>query len=366
MSKGKIVDVKDVLKTAFTDIENSPVAFQNSKRVQRYVEQELGIKLTLRQVQDYERRYVRPNQINRDVRGGHKPSLPYSSTGLDVVWQMDLVDLHKKNRSPNAPAFLLTKIDVFSRQVDAEPVLNKSAFKVVEAFDSICKRNGRWPAKLQTDEGKEFLNSIFKGYCKRFKIHHYVVNSEKKAAVIERFNRDLQKTLTRYRQHSSKTPFKSLVRAAVKNINNLPHSAHNLKPSSITPRIGAWMSKLILSKEDELAKQNRQFQKKFKFKKGDHVRTVQTKTPFSKAYRGTYTPEVFEIVERLRRKPHYHINLYKLKDLTGEPISGVYYEYELQRVFLTKEKVVERIVKKNKKGKLVKLLDYPDSYREWR
>ena len=61
------------------------------------------------------------------------------------------------------------------------------------------------------------------------------------------------------------------------------------------------------------------------------------------------------------------MNLYRLQDLTGEPIANsVYYESELQRVKLGESKQVEKVYRKDRrKGKLVKFLDYPPQYREW-
>ena len=45
---------------------------------------------------------------------------------------------------------------------------------------------------MQTDEGKEFMNKYFQDYCKEGKIKFVIVNSEMKAAVVERFNRTFQ------------------------------------------------------------------------------------------------------------------------------------------------------------------------------
>ena len=47
------------------------------------------------------------------------PRLQYKSYGLNHQWQLDLVDLHAVGRQ-KGNRFLLTKIDVFSRQADAK------------------------------------------------------------------------------------------------------------------------------------------------------------------------------------------------------------------------------------------------------
>lgn len=64
--------------------------------------------------------------------------------------------------------------------------------------------------------------------------------------------------------------------------------------------------------------------------------------------------------------PHSpHINLYRLADLKGTEIQGIYYEKELQKTSVPK--TVQKVYRKDKRSgkKLVSLLDHPKEYREW-
>ena len=358
-----------ILSTLFLDPDKSPVAFRSAFAVYEYLRNELGVKsIPLRLVRRFEAEFVRPNQIIRDVRNGKRPTLSYSAPGLDSLWQADLIDLHKKNNSRAFHGFVLTKIDVFSRKVDAEVVIDKSAPKVVQAFDKICRRNGRWPDTLQTDEGKEFLNKTFQRYCESKRIRHFYANTEKKAAVDERFNREFQKLFYRMKSQYPKRRIKDLVKIVVSNHNELRHAHHGLKPASIDVKLAGKMGKLQHVDRVNRARENADSVTPFIFSVGDTVRTVRTRTAFDKSYRGTFTEEVFEIKHRFRRFPHYHINLYRLRDLTGEDILGVYYEHELQKVYLSSERhrAIEKVLKKNKRlGKLVTFKDYPPTYSEW-
>ena len=306
-------EVGRMLYTLFHDIDNSPVAFKSPFIVHEYLRDELGVKnIPLRVVKRFEAEVVRPDQIIRDVRNGKKPTLPYSAPGLDSLWQVDLIDLHKKNNSRSVYGFVLVKLDIFSRKVDAEVVTNKSASKVAQAFDKICRRNGRWSDTLQTDEGKEFLNKILQRYCESKRIRHFFVNSEKKAAVVERFNREFQKLFYRMKAEYPKRKIKELVEIVVSNHNNSRHGHHGFKPVSIGLKLAGKMSKLQHVDRVQRAKKNAAEIRPFAFSVGDTVRTVVTKTPFDKSYRGTFTKEVFEIRHRFRRFPNYHINLYLL------------------------------------------------------
>ena len=59
--------------------------------------------------------------------------------------------------------------------------------------------------------------------------------------------------------------------------------------------------------------------------------------------------------------------VYKLKDLSDEPIAGVFYAEELIkiRVDIQKEYQIEKIVKKEGHRALVKWLGYPESFNSW-
>ena len=58
--------------------------------------------------------------------------------------------------------YLLTVIDVFSKFARAVPVHSKDAKAITAAFGQVLTiANLRHPKRLQTDKGKEFLNSNF-------------------------------------------------------------------------------------------------------------------------------------------------------------------------------------------------------------
>lgn len=93
------------------------------------------------------------------------------ANGLNHIWQLDLVDLHAH---PNGRynKFILSKIDVFSRQADAVLLANKSASAGLRGFKKILDNVGVKPHKVHTDEGKGFFNSLFSTFCRENRIHH--------------------------------------------------------------------------------------------------------------------------------------------------------------------------------------------------
>lgn len=360
----------DFMRKLFLD-KNSPVAFAPATTVYRYLQKnkkeadERGFDLTLKELRDFELRHVRENQILRRPGITKFPRLPYFAWGLNDQWQLDLIDYGK-----SAKIFILTKIDVFSRRADASVLRNKSAPSVLRGFKEIVARNGR-PNSVQTDEGKEFLNETFREYCRENRIYPFKINSNLKAAMVERFNRTLQTYLQKMRLRFPKMLLKDAVKTTVDNYNARPHTAlKGRAPISIdVDNHGTLLSERVAEKR-RAAVRAASVKKPFKYKIGDYVRTTRAKTAFSKEREGNYTEEVF-VVRRVFNKPHRKdINLYELKDLTGEVIAGIYYEQELLRLpdYDPTVKKVRNVLQRRQKGTLkkrVNFLDHPITHSQW-
>jgi hypothetical protein len=88
---------------------------------------------------------------------------------------------------------------------------------------------------------------------------------------------------------------------------------------------------------------------------------------FQKGYIPNWTEEIFTIVDRYPTHPV----TYGLADLTGEHISGKFYEQEIQKVTKTDDDVyeVEKVLKTRKRGGkveyFVKWRGYPDKFNSW-
>ena len=104
---------------------------------------------------------------------------------------------------------------------------------------------------------------------------------------------------------------------------------------------------------------------------GAHVRLLQLKAnPFERSYYGRWTEEIFKIadenVQGLGKKKRY-----KVVELDGSPIEGVFYADELQHVQAPMLYDIERIVRKRKNKQtglqelLVKWKGYGAKYNSW-
>ena len=87
--------------------------------------------------------------------------------GIDDLWDVDLADVSNIAQHNDDIHFLLIVIDVFSKFLWVEPLLNKHHGSVLQGFKNIFTRTERRPNLLRSDKGKEFTNRWVKQYLKK-------------------------------------------------------------------------------------------------------------------------------------------------------------------------------------------------------
>ena len=80
---------------------------------------------------------------------------------IDEPWAAELIELQGLARWNKGIRYALTVVDVLSKYAWVEPSKDKTGVAVTQAMQTILKRAGRTPQKLQTDAGKEFHNRTF-------------------------------------------------------------------------------------------------------------------------------------------------------------------------------------------------------------
>jgi len=279
-------------------------------------------------------------------------------SSIDEQWQADLVDLQSLEKYNDGFKYLLTCIDLFSKFAWAIPLKSKVSDNVKNAFITIFK-TGRKPYKLQTDKGTEFVNKEVQKFLKSEDVDFFTTNSEMKASVVERFNRTLKEKMWKYFTHRNTYRYIDILTELLINYNNSYHRTIKMAPSKVnSTNENEILNKVFRIKDSKL---------KFKFKIGDEVRINKLKRTFEKGYTPNWTEEIFIISDRYRRSPP----VYVLKDLLDDPIEGIFYEYELQKVQTRKKElyIIEKILKTRKnKGKIehfVKWRGYPAKFNSW-
>ena len=82
--------------------------------------------------------------------------------------------------------FIITIIDTFSKMAWAFGLKNKSATSIVQVMTPFLTENRC--QKLEFDQGTEFYNGKFLALLKKLKIKHYSIYSDRKCAIVERYD----------------------------------------------------------------------------------------------------------------------------------------------------------------------------------
>lgn len=278
--------------------------------------------------------------------------------GIDHQWQADLIDLQSLKKYNNGIGYILVAVDILSKYAFAIGVCDKSGKNVVKAFDRILTTSHRRPAALNTDKGREFLNSTFQNYLKKKGIRFFTSeNDDVKASVAERLIRTVKGQMWRYFTYKNTFKYIDVLEDLIGAYNSTYHSSIKEKPVNVTSenQDTAWHRLYDIKLKPSTAD----------FKIGDYVRISQTRAQFKKGYMGNWTSEIFKV----RTIEHTIPTTYSLVDQNNEQLKGHFYKEELQKVNKKTVFQIEDILKRKKCGRqtkyYVKWLGYPESFNSW-
>ena len=318
---------------------------------------------------------VRRENVERWLKGQrtytlHKPARKrfdtrlYKTAGIDHLWQADLAEMGAYATLNDNYRYILTVIDVFSRYAWARAIRQKTGQEVRDAFVDIFTSDGRQPHQLQTDQGKEFENTIVQKLLREREIRFFTIKSQFKAALVERFNRTLKSKLWRYFTRQGSYKWLTALPQLMSAYNASTHRMIGVAPKDVT-----------IDNEMELwdRQENRRPQSvtrrnpSHSFRVGDWVRLSKSKQVFDKGYLPNWTEEVFTISRII---PHANPSQYKVKDWSGEEIEGSFYAAELQLINKPEAYAIEKIVGERmgidgQRQYLVKWLGYGSQFNSW-
>ena len=281
------------------------------------------------------------------------------STGMDSDWQADLADMQRLSKFNDGHKFLLVCVDVLSKYAWVEPVKNKTAKEVAAAFQRILKRDDRKPWRLYTDKGKEFLGKPFQDMLQQNNIQF--IHSESpdvKAAIAENYMKFLKTRIWRYFTENKTSRYLDVLPKIVQGLNKRYHRIIKLRPIDVNfgNEQEVWETLYGDSNSQKI---------KFRFEVGDKVRIMKKKQTFEQGYLENFMREIFTINEKIARTPP----VYKLVDWNDEPITGVFYEPELVKVYEGAIFEIDRVIKsrtrKGIKEAFVSWKGYPSKFNSW-
>jgi transposase InsO family protein len=331
--------LRSLLDENYYNIERHPEALTSVNNLLKLVNRKLQVPV------EVVREYLRAQQ---PTYTRHRPAVKVAvrrnrmlASGIGTAFQADLADVQSlaSKRGNRGTRFLLCIIDIFTRQAWVRPLKSKTAQDVRDAMESIWTDREMSPQKptkpyasitMATDKGKEFLNSTVQQWFQQRGIHHFTLQGDHKAAIVERFQRTLKDRLHRVMSARAE-PYKyvDLLPTVVSAYNG---SRHSSLPQRMRP--------VDVKKENEhlvWQHQYRQLPKKRytriapdQLKVGDTVLASISKQPFQKGYRQYWHDEQFRVARIKQGVPNKSYVLVSLRD--GVPIEGSFYREQLQKV----------------------------------
>ena len=206
--------------------------------------------------------------------------------------QLDLVDMGKYGNKNKGYRWILTAVEILSRYTFTIPVYRKDTKNMTKAvellLESFKRKFGKYPNVAQFDEGKEFYNVGVRNLLKSHDVDYFSTQSDKKAAIVERFNRTLKTMMWKYFYSKGTYNWVDALDELTKNYNNTKHGSILMKPKDVNKTnenlvwvtlYGSPLGKLPLPK----------------FRVGDTVRVSRYKSIFGKGYEANFTEEIYKV-----------------------------------------------------------------------
>jgi hypothetical protein len=346
-----------VLQDVYLNV-NNPYSFTSVERV---------YKAAHARHPDITRDYVKQWLHTQDTYTLNKPAKKrfkrsrLISPGLFIQSDIDLADVSNLAKANDGIRWLLVAIDSLSRKLYIEPLKSKKAVDVIGGLEKLWGHDPK-PKVIRSDSGPEFTNKKTQSYFKDNGIHHFTTHNSVKAHMAERVIRTFRARLHRLITYNQNERYIDDLNAIVHGYNESVHSSIGLAPNDVTyaNERSVWWTLFW-------PKKPRKTPKPYKFKVNDLVRISYARHPFSRGYDYQYTGEVFKVVSRARRDL---LPVYKLHDLSGEPLSGTFYTEELVLAPHGDVYKVEKILRTRKrpgypKEAYVKWLHFGPKFNSW-
>ena len=138
--------------------------------------------------------------------------------------QLDLVDMGKYASKNKGYRWILTAVEILSRYAFTIPIYRKDTKNMTKAvnllLDNFKTRFGKYPNVAQFNEGKEFYNVGVRELLKSHNVDYFSKKSNKKAAIVERFNRTLKTMMWKYFYRKGMYNWIDVLDKLTKNYNN--------------------------------------------------------------------------------------------------------------------------------------------------
>ena len=289
----------------------------------------------------------------------HTPTLSYYPG--DLI-QGDLFFVNKLSEYNDNINYILSCICVHSKYAYLEPMLTKSAEETKSKLAMIIERMPHKPNIMGFDQGTEFKNKEVLTFLNKSDIDVFFAMGEHKCAIIERFQKTIQRSIYSYLVEQETFRFIDVLQDLVNNYNNTVHTT--ISPLTQTQALDIKNVDILEAAHSRVKSKMRLGKIKAKYKPGQKVRITLKKNKYSRSYdiSNTYEEYFIEKVLNDRITPFYI-----LKDWKGRTLKGKFSQNQLQPVDIQMHRghVIDERKKKGKKEYLMKFKGYGNEYNEW-
>ena len=245
MGERSAVEKEQELRNLFYD---PMTGYQSRERLYQKAK-ESGLNVSRREVKEWlemQDTYTR----HKPVIKRHKFQKTYVNDLADQI-QLDLVDMSKFSHKNQGYRWILTGIEILSRYGFAVPVQRKDTTHMTEAVDRLLQDFkigfGKYPNVVQFDDGKEFYNVGVKRLLEGKNIRYFSTKSDRKAAVVERFNRTLKTMMWKYLFKNKTQNWLNVLDKLTDNYNNTKHRSIGMNRSRSTRKTNSRFGKNFLA-----------------------------------------------------------------------------------------------------------------------
>jgi len=333
---------QEYLETIWSDPKYS-AAFSGPQKLYQWVKKEGKYKIglaTIRQFLADKDAYSLQKRVQRKFKRRR-----VIVQGIESQWDGDLMDVKNIAKYNDGVKYILVLQDVFSRFIFTEPMKDKTALATKKALKSVFDMNKRKPKILRFDKGSEIRNRIVTNFLIDEGVHLVFTQNETKSNYAERAIQTLKSRMYRMFMEKNSSHYIDSLSDITKGVNDTPsRPLGEIVPSSVNKsnedevRLKSYLvrtkTKLVPEikkspKKTKLKSNKRKKRSVYKFKVDDRVRITHLKHPFQRDYDQKWTGEIFVVTNRFINQG---IPIYRLNDITNDPISGTFYTQELQKV----------------------------------
>jgi hypothetical protein len=284
---------------------------------------------------------------------------PYKKYMFDI----DTAYMEKYPQYNDGYKYFLLLTDILSHYVWVKPLKSLKATEVKSNLIELLKKNK--PEILRSDRGSEFINNLVTNYLKEQNIKHIKTTGETKANYAERAIKTIKMKLQRYFTNKQSRKWIDVLQDVVQSYNDTLHKTILMSPSDALSTNDSilWDRQYGQSNINTLKKHP-----KINLSVGDTVKISKLKKSFEREYDEKWTNEYFIITDI---NTNQGVPVVSLKDYNNDPIEGIFYIPELQKIKVDADTVykIDKVISSRtvagKKEYLVKWLGWDDKFNTY-